>query len=901
MDKKFIILLLVLSLGSAMPDSSNRSDDWHSISLDGVLTSLGSRIDGLSSSEASERLTKYGPNEIESKARRGTSRIILSQLKNPFIWILTVAALLSYENPLDSSLIIILVGVMIVLGTILERKAESALEALKKLSPIKAKVTRDGALRTVNASELVPGDIVGIDAGDKIPADIYLISDYNLQVDESTFTGESLPVSKRSGAILERKTPVYSRVNMLFTGTLATMGSGSGVIVGTGMNTELGKISALIEKKSETTPLEIRIRRLSLHISIIFGVIIAFLFFQNLLIGTDIGAAILYAATMAVAAVPEGLPVVVTSMLALGVRRMASRNAVVRRLSSVEALGSCTVVCSDKTGTLTKNQLVVKEVVTLGSPSTSDPQTSLFEGKDVGLKALAVGILCNDAEIYDDGERSVAIGDPTEVALLRYGEDLGLKKADLLKSYPMDHKIPFDSDRKRMSTIHSSPRFKTICVKGAPETVVPRCTIFETSEGEQILDEKTRSKIEAEEARLAEQGIRVLAMAYRKLDEIPKSIQVDEVEDELTFLALVGMRDEPREGVLDSVQKLKNSGVKVVMLTGDSKITARSIAKELSILEEGEEVVSSDEFEEMSDEEIDTKLDKISVFARVSPEHKMKIVEAYKLKRHYIAMTGDGVNDAPALKAAHVGVAMGKRGTEVAREASDLVLLDDNFSTIERAVEDGRGIFDNIKKATFSLLSANLAEILIITYALVLGHILPLLPIHLLWINLVTDGMPILALAFDRVTPRVMDRPPINPSKGIISRKDILVMGIITFIITPASIYIFEGALPLGETYARTMVFTYLVVSEIFVVYVFRSYLRASLLENKMLYISVVATLLAQIFIVQSPFLDIIFQTEALSLNSWLTILLFCTPLFALIASIELIGKGGKKVKRGFL
>jgi len=877
-----------------MPNSSDV--EWHSTSVDEVLSRLGSRMEGLNSNEASERLAKHGPNEMESKVERGILRIILSQLKNPFIWILTVAALLSFENPLDSTLIIVLIGVMIALGTILEGKAESALEALKNLAPVKSKVIRDGVTKTVNAFELVPGDIVSIDPGDKIPADIYLLSSYSLQVDESTFTGESLPVSKRTDVKLERNTPVHSRVNMLFTGTLATAGSGKGVVVETGMNTELGRISTLIEKKSEATPLEIRIRKLSLEISIIFGIMIAFLFVQNIFLGTDIGEAILYAATLAVAAVPEGLPVVVTSMLALGVKRMASRNAVVRRLSSVEALGSCTVICSDKTGTLTKNQLVVKELVALGPPSISNPQTDLFMGKDVKLKALAVGILCNDAEICQEGEKIFTIGDPTEVALLRYGEELGRNKADLLREYPKEYVIPFDSDRKRMSTIHSSTYFKIICVKGAPETITPRCTLFETSEGEYILDDKVRSKIEAEEKRLAELGIRILALAYKKVDKIPEPLDTEKVEDELTFLALVGMRDEPREGVVDSVQKLKNSGVKVVMLTGDSKITARSIAKELKILEENDEVISSDEFEKMSDKEIASMLEKISVFSRVSPENKMNIVEAYKLKKHYIAMTGDGVNDAPALKAAHVGVAMGERGTEVAREASDLVLLDDNFSTIAKAVEDGRGIFDNIKKATFSLLSANLAEILIITYALVLGHILPLVPIHLLWINLVTDGMPILALAFDRSSNQVMKRPPIDPSKGIISKRDVLVMSIIALIVVPASAYLFEGARLIGPIYARSMVFTYLVLAEILVIYVFRSYLGASLSQNKLLYVSVIATLLAQILIVQLPFFNIIFQTTSLSLSSWLTILLFCTPLLAFIALIEFRKKRGNLI-----
>ncbi|MEM2415449.1 MAG: cation-translocating P-type ATPase [Thermoproteota archaeon] len=785
------------------------SKPWHSIKVEQALKELNTSIEGLSSKEAFERLKKYGFNEIKETKRRTVLQMFLDEFKDIFILLLIAATILSaivgyyemsrgeefteaFADVITISAIVLLCAIT---GFIQEYRAEKAVEALKRLAAPKARVIRDGKEIMIPAKEVVPGDIITLEAGDRVPADARLIEVVELKTNEAVLTGESTPVEKRL-TILKEDVPVSERHNMVFSATHVVYGRGKAVVVTTGMNTEFGKIAKMVqEAEEEETPLQRKLNRFASKIArvVIAVCIIIFLLevfevaMQRHFEAEGFIRAFMSSIALAISAVPEGLPAIVTVALALGAREFAKRNAIVRRLSSAESLGAVTVICSDKTGTITKGEMTVRkiyvdnkiiEVTGVGY----EPRGDFLLGNDRvepegDLELLLrAGALCNNASLrrVEQGDNWEIFGDPTEGALIVAAAKAGLDKGALEEKFPRISEIPFTSERKRMTTIHKTPDGEMHAyMKGAPEVILERCTRILEDGIEKPLTEEVRRRILKVNEQLAENALRVLGIAYRRL---PENIKHDEaVEREMVFLGLQGMIDPPREEAIEANKTCQKAGIKTVMITGDHKLTAIAVAKEVGIFKEGDIVLTGDELDKLSDEEFENIVEKVTVYARVSPEHKLRIVKALKKKGHIVAMTGDGVNDAPAVKAADVGVAMGITGTDVTKEASDLILTDDNFATIVKAVEQGRVIYDNIRKYARFLLACNFDELLVIGTFAILGGIfgetmfpLPLLPAMILWINLVTDGGPAIALATDPPDVDVMDRPPRKPEEGIL-------------------------------------------------------------------------------------------------------------------------------------
>ena len=758
--------------------------NWFNKEIKDVETELKTDLEnGLSSKQVEESKAKYGENELQEKKKEPLIKKFIAQFKDFSIIVLIIAAIVSGvvgvaqgEGFTDTIIILIVVLLNAVIGVAQESKAEKSLEALRKLSEHAAKVVRDGKEQVIPARELVPGDLVIIETGDYVSADLRIIEAVNLKSQESSLTGESVPVEKSIEAIEGEEIGIGDRVNMLFSSSLITYGRGKAIVVETGMNTEVGKIAGMLNNtEKQETPLQRRLNSLGKTLGIAALAICAFIFVLGLLQGKDVISMFMTAVSLAVAVIPEGLVAVSTIVLAIGVQKMVKKNAIVKKLPAVETLGSSTVICSDKTGTLTQNKMTVEKVFC--NDVTVD--VNKVETTEDFNKLVYNCMLCNDSRMLETGELA---GDPTETALIDMAFNLEYQEA-IVRENPRVEEVPFDSERKLMTTVNENNGRYRVYTKGGVDELLARCNSY-LFKGEIRTNLEDYSRwIRENNENMAKGALRVLAFAYKDIDHMPSKEEMETIESRLTFIGMVGMIDPPREEAKKAVEKCKHAGIKTVMITGDHKITAVAIAKKLGILENEDEALTGLELDKISDEELTKNIRKYSVYARVSPEHKVRIVKAWQANGEIVAMTGDGVNDSPALKTADIGCAMGKVGTEVAKEAADVILTDDNFATIVSAVEEGRRIYDNILKVIQFLISCNVGEVIVLLLATLFAPLMAktfgisdvtmiqlLLPIHILWINLVTDTFPALALAFDPANRDVMDRKPIKKDEGIFTK-----------------------------------------------------------------------------------------------------------------------------------
>ncbi|WP_415277494.1 cation-translocating P-type ATPase, partial [Clostridium perfringens] len=796
---------------------------------------------GLSSTEALRRLEKYGKNKLETKKKKTLFKQFLSQLKDVMIYILIIAAIISaFLGEISDALIILLVIIInAVIGVIQESKAEKALDALKELSTPKALVKRDGSLKEILSEDIVPGDIVIIDAGRYIPGDLRLIDTANLKIEESAFTGESVPSEKDASFLPDKEIPIGDQNNMAFMSTLATYGRGVGVVVGTGMNTEIGKIAKMIEQEeNDETPLQKKLSELGKILGFLAVGICILIFIISFFQGRDLLEMFLTSISLAVAAIPEGLPAIVAIVLALGVQRMVKKNAIIRKLPAVETLGSVSIICSDKTGTLTQNKMTVTTVYT----NDSYIKESEFNLNDNESKLLVdCMVLCNDATYSEKSQT----GDPTEIALLESPFKLNILKEKLEKEFKRIDEIPFDSDRKLMTTVNLVDDKKArVFTKGALDSILSICNKISVNGKLVDFSKEYKAKVLENSNIMSDKALRVLAFAYKDISK--ENIVLDSLEKDLVFIGMVGMIDPPRLEVKDSIKLCKSAGITPVMITGDYKNTAFAIANELGIAEDISQAITGHEIDKFKEEEFNEKIINYRVFARVSPEHKVKIVKAFKSHGNIVSMTGDGVNDAPSLKAADIGVAMGITGTDVSKGASDMILTDDNFSTIVSAVEEGRKIYLNIKKSIVFLLSCNLGEILTLFTAILLNWNSPLQPIHILWVNLITDSFPALALGVDKTKEDVMNNPPRNPKESIFIKSDkiqLIINGVLIGGITLFAFKLGERLYADSLIHAQTMAFVVLSVSQLFLSLSLRSNTKSAfslgLFSNKYLVYSI--------------------------------------------------------------
>ncbi len=932
--------------------------EWHALKAEEVLHHLEVHEEGLSSAEAERRLSRYGPNQLREAPRPGFLAMLWGQLNNFVVILLIVASVISalLGDYIEAAAIIAIVVLNAILGIVQEQRAEQALAALKKLAAPDAQVIRDGVRRSVPTYNLVPGDIVYLEAGNFIPADLRLLEAVNLRVEEASLTGESLPVQKNAATVLEKNVPLGDRKNTSFMGTLVSYGRGRGVVTSTGMHTQLGLIATMLESvETEETPLQRRLDQLGRTLSIGALILVAVVFIVALINYTEIGGfftspltylkeyvseiteVFIIAISLAIAAVPEGLPAVVTISLALGMREMIQRHALIRRLSSVETLGSATTICSDKTGTLTQNEMTVTRIWADGQfvqiTGTGYVPKGNFEvdGEKVDinqfpaiLSTLWLGLLNNDATIETTGEDESTqtyriVGDPTEGALLVAAAKAGAMHIEIDEAYPRESEVPFDSERKRMITIHDvrnpnphdpSPFYDekhkdwdVIAVKGAPDIVLELCTKYQGMDDRpRELTSEARERILAANDAMTKDALRVLGLAYRVERDVPDNpehLKTEDLERDLVFVGLIGMIDPPRIEVKPALERARHAGIRTVMITGDYPNTARAIAESIGLLRPAKKVMTGAQLDDLSDNDLKNVIEDTDVFARVSPEHKMRIVDALQANDEVVAMTGDGVNDAPAIKRADIGVAMGITGTDVAKETADMVLTDDNYASIVAAVEQGRIIYSNIRKFVFFLLSSNVAEIMIIFLATLAGLPAPLTAIQLLWLNLITDGAPALALAMEKGDPDIMDQKPRSKSEPIVNRSMSIGIIVQTFAQTGAVL----GAFVLGLVWhleagavipdgmnalsyilshdwhgidvqtAETMAFVTLSLCELFRAYTVRSE-RASLFtigifSNKYMQYAVGLSITLLLLVCSVPFLQPIFNTHFLTPREW--------------------------------
>ena len=946
----------------AASDETVGSRAWHALDVEEVLRDLKVHDEGLSSEEATHRLHRYGRNELEEATRAGFWATLWEQLNNFVVLLLIVASAVSalLGEWVDASAILAIVILNTVLGIIQERRAEEALAALKRLAAPEAHVLRDGHRLTIPARNLVPGDIVFLEAGNYVPADVRLLEAVNLRVEEASLTGESLPIEKNAATVLDRDVPLGDRKNTAFMGTLVSYGRGRGVVTSTGMHTQLGLIATMLQSvEVEETPLQRRLDQLGKTLSIAALFLVAVVFVVGLLNNTDLRGlfvhpisyvsgyareitdVFLIAVSLAIAAVPEGLPAVVTISLALGMHEMIGRHALIRRLASVETLGSATVICSDKTGTLTQNEMTVTR---LWSDGTFIDITGagyvprgdfMIQGKPVDMAdypgaqtTLWLGVLNNDAdleEIRDEGaEPSYRIvGDPTEGALLVAAAKAGSYHVEVKQAYPRESEVPFDSDRKRMITIHDvrNPKpddaspfhdqrlrdWDVIAMKGAPDVVLELCTRYQALDDQpKPLTPQKRAEILAANDKMTDAALRVLGLAFRLERDVPDDLQgveTNTLERDLIFAGLVGMMDPPREEVKPALAKARRAGIRTVMITGDYPNTARAIADSIGLLQRGRKVATGADLDGMGDADLKREIEQTDVFARVSPEHKLRIVDALQANDEVVAMTGDGVNDAPAIKRADIGVAMGISGTDVAKGTADMVLTDDNYASIVAAVEQGRIIYANIRKFVFFLLSSNVAEIMVIFLATVVGLPSPLTAIQLLWLNLITDGAPALALAMEKGDPDIMLRKPRFKSEPIINGT--MRLGILIQTVTQTSAVLLAfglgllwhlqagailpaGANPLAfllqydwrgldvQT-AETMAFVTLSLCELFRAYTvrseFASVFQIGPFSNRYMQLAVGLSIVLLVLVCALPPLQVVFNTHFMSLREWSVVL----------------------------
>ena len=717
---------------------------------------------GLSLSEAEKRKEQYGENRLREKKKKSALWRFLDQFKDAMILILIAAAVVSFTvvcleknwgDLFEPVLIILIVILNAIMGVYQEGKAEKALDALKSMSAPRARVIRDGQEKIIDASDLVPGDIIRLEAGDFVPADGRLIQSAGLKSEESALTGESVPSEKDALAAVDDGAPLGDRHNMVYSGCSITYGTATALVTATGMNTEMGKIANLLDNEEEgQTPLQQKLAQLGKYLGILALICCGIIFAVGLLNGIPVLEIFMTAVSLAVSAIPEGLPAIVTIVLSIGVQRMVKKNALIRKLPAVETLGSASVICSDKTGTLTQNRMTLTKAYAEGS---SDPENISSNNTEEVKKLLMYATLCCDGSVVFNGNEEQHIGDPTETAIVLAAHKNGMEKQELNRKYPRLAEIPFDSDRKLMSTVNRIDGKNIVIVKGAFDVMAPRCVSGDINAAKNVTEA------------MSENALRVLAVAYKEIDFLTETPTSEELENGLTFMGLVGMIDPPRPEAREAVALCRRAGIKPVMITGDHIVTASAIAKELGIMLEGDLAVTGVELDAMTDSELDAQVENISVYARVSPENKIRIVKAFQRKGRVVSMTGDGVNDAPALKAADIGCAMGITGTDVAKGAADMTLTDDNFATIVDAVREGRGIYANIKKVVGFLLGTNIGEIITVFVAMLLWHKTPLLSMQLLWINLVTDSLPAIALGMEAVEPDVMDRNPKPKDEGI--------------------------------------------------------------------------------------------------------------------------------------
>ena len=832
--------------------------------VDDVLGTLGSQRTGISNTEAQKRLNEFGTNELQEKKKRTTLLMFLDQFKDFMILVLIGAAVIAgiIGDLADTLVIIAIVIINAIIGFVQEYRAEKAMEALKKMAAHSATVLREGAIARVAAAELVPGDVVMLEAGSLVPADLRLMETAQLKAEEAALTGESVSVEKHSRTLIEDQLPLADRKNMVYKGTTISYGRGTGVVTATGMKTELGKIASMLQDEKEVkTPLQKRLAAFGRKLALAVLVICAIVFGMGFLRGEPVLLMLLTAISLAVAAIPEALPAVITISLALGAKKLVSKNALVRKLPAVETLGSVTYICSDKTGTLTVNRMTVEDFFVNGNHLKANDQS--LTQLDFLMKGLAVS---NDVQQSGEG---TLLGDPTEIALQEIAEKTGYNKSELENSLPRLSEIPFDSERKCMTTLHKLPAGDVVSfTKGATDVMLEKADTMWIN-GELLPID--RNQLITANDEMAERGLRVLCIAMRRWDTLPDSVTCEIVEIKLSILGLVGMMDPPREEVKEAVNLCKTAGIRPVMITGDHPVTARAIAERVGFFEpeDHDNVITGQELDRLSLPEFEEKVENIRVYARVAPEQKLKIVKALQDKGQFVAMTGDGVNDAPALKRADIGVAMGITGTDVSKEAAHMILLDDNFATIVRAVQEGRKIYDNIRKFIRYLLTTNSGEIWTLFLAPILGLPVPLLPIHLLWVNLVTDGLPALALSVEPAEGDVMKRPPRNPKESIFAHGlglHAIWVGILMGVIV---LSIQAWSLANVDAHWQTMVFTVLCLTQLGHVLAIRSerqsLFKMGLFSNKPLLGAVVLTFLLQMAIIYIPAMNRIFKTEPLT------------------------------------
>jgi P-type Ca2+ transporter type 2C len=887
-------------------------EKWHTLSSQEALQKLSSRRSGLTEGEATERLARFGLNELKSSKKVSPWMLFLEQFKSILIIILLFAVVLSAAigEPIDA----IIIGVIILfacgLGFLQEYRAEKAMEALKKMAAPTASALRDGNEEKIPARELVPGDVIVIRTGDRIPADARIIEAVNLKTNEAPLTGESVPIEKIA-TVIQGDVNIGDKRNMVFTGTAAVYGRGTAIITATGMTTEFGKIAGMLQDvKTERTPLQLNLDKMGKRIAVVGLSLCVILAVLGVLRGHEILEMFVWGIALAVAAVPEALPAVVVISLALGVRRMVKRNALIRRLPAVETLGCTTVICSDKTGTLTQDQMTVKQIYSGGefyevSGTGYNPKgdfTCAGKTCDIQKNAslinlLRIGSQCNDARLLQVNDSCSIKGDPTEGALVVLAEKAGISAENENVQYPRVGEVPFSSETKMMTTFHQTPAGQVAYIKGAPEVILDKCGYFDQSGQRKILTNKEQENILNTARKMASEGMRILGLAYKSVSESSAKSN----DEEYVFSGLVGMIDPPRPEVKAAIKSCDEAGIKTVMITGDHKLTAVAVAKELGLLKQGM-VLSGADLDNLDEEQFEKIADQVDVYARVSPAHKLRVVTALGKLGHVVAVTGDGVNDAPALKKADIGIAMGITGTDVSKEAAGMVLTNDNFASIVAAVEEGRGIYDNIKKYLMFLLSSNIGEILLMAGAILLGPVIglpygaiPLIAIQILWVNLATDGLPAIALSIDPPTPDIMKQKPRPRGQGIFTRSVLSLMAVGGLWSCLVNLGIFKWALDSGRGMleAQALCFLTLIIIQFFKAYNFRSdkhsVFKIGFFKNKWLNLAIAWETILLIVIVYTPFLQESFHTFSLSLVDWIIVIIAAATVFPVLELAKLV------------